>query len=144
MTRFCTRNIPTLFGVRFLSFLVNKIDKYFSRILATFLGPNTTGTGLEQAKLKTGPGWLRFPPQTYLQCLGCIFYRFLFWSNFDDYFGHGHHWSRPGAGKLEIRARINRFCTRNIPTLFEVQLISFLVRTAEKYFGRILTTFLGP
>jgi len=42
-----------LFGVQFLLFLVNTIEKCFDHILTTFLGPDTTGAGLEQANLKT-------------------------------------------------------------------------------------------
>jgi len=33
MTPFCTRNIPTMFGVYFLSFPVSTIEKCFIRIL---------------------------------------------------------------------------------------------------------------
>jgi len=43
MTRFCTRNIPTLFA--FLSFFVSTAEKSFSRILATFSGLNIAGEG---------------------------------------------------------------------------------------------------
>jgi len=36
MTPFCTGNIPTMFGVQFLSFLVSIVEKYFDQILITF------------------------------------------------------------------------------------------------------------
>jgi len=55
-TSFCTRNIPTTFGVQFLSFPVITAKKCFSQVLRTFPCPDTTGTCLEQTKLKTGPG----------------------------------------------------------------------------------------
>jgi len=42
MTRFCTRNIPMLVRMQFLSFPVTA-EKCFSRILTTFSGPDTTG-----------------------------------------------------------------------------------------------------
>jgi len=32
-----------------------------------------------------------------------------------------------GTGKLENQAWMNQFCTRNIPTMFGVQFLSFLV-----------------
>jgi len=42
----------------------------------TFPGSDTTGTRLEQAKLKIWPEWLHFAPETYPQRLGCSYYRF--------------------------------------------------------------------
>jgi len=87
MTQFCTRNIPTLFGMQFLSFVASVAENCFGRILTTFPGPGT------------------------------------------------------GAEKVENRARKTRFCTRNIPTLFGVQFLSFLVSTAKKCFSRVLATF---
>jgi len=68
----------------------------------------------------------------------------MFYSNFDDFFGSGHHRNRPWLGKFENRARMNLFCTRNIPTMFGVQFLSFPTSTAKKYFGQILMTFQGP
>jgi len=56
ITRFYIQNIPTLFGVRFLLFPVNISHKCFSPALTTFPGSDTTGTGLEHTKLKTGFG----------------------------------------------------------------------------------------
>jgi len=56
ITQFCTQKIPTLFGVQFLLFLVSTAEECFSRILMSFLGLDTTGTGLEQAKLETELG----------------------------------------------------------------------------------------
>ena len=43
MNWFCTRTIPTLFGVQFLSFLVNTIENCFGRIWMTFPGLDPTG-----------------------------------------------------------------------------------------------------
>jgi len=37
--------MPTLFGVQFLSFLANTVEKCFHQILTTFSGLGTTGTG---------------------------------------------------------------------------------------------------
>jgi len=45
MTLFCNRNIPTMFGVQFLSFPVSTMEKYFIRILTTFPGPESTRAG---------------------------------------------------------------------------------------------------
>ena len=53
MTLFCTQNIPTLFDVQFLSFPVNTEKKYFSQILITFLGPNTTRVGEVKNRAQT-------------------------------------------------------------------------------------------
>ena len=77
MTRFCIRNITKMFGVQFLSFFVSTAEKCFSQILVTFPNLDTTRTGLEQAKLQTGPGWLCFAPELYQQCLECSSYPFL-------------------------------------------------------------------
>jgi len=56
MNRFCTPNIPALFGVQFLSFLIHMAEKCFGRILMTFPVPDTTETRLDQEKLKIGSG----------------------------------------------------------------------------------------
>jgi len=55
MTQFCTRNIPTLFGVQFLSFSISKPEKCFGQIWTAFPGPDTTVVGSKQEKLKTRP-----------------------------------------------------------------------------------------
>jgi len=73
MTRFCTRNISTLFGVQFLSFAISMAEKCFGRILTTFSGPSPT----EHPKLKTGPKSFWFAPETYRDGLWCNSYRFL-------------------------------------------------------------------
>jgi len=39
-------------------------------------------------------------------------------SNFEDFYGSVHHWSRFRAGKVENRARMTQFSTRKMPTLF--------------------------
>jgi len=149
-----------------------------------------TGAVPKQENLKTSPGWLDFTPQTYQHCLGAIlivsseYDRKMFgqhfdnffgmghhrkkWSwksgpydsvlhlkhthpvwgavlivtlqygwkmfrlNIDDFFRSGHHWIRLERGKFENWARMTRFCTRNIPTLFMVQFLLFPVTTAEK------------
>jgi len=56
ITRFSARNIPTLFGVQFLSFSISTTKQCFGPVLTTFPGPGTTGTGPEQAKLIIGFG----------------------------------------------------------------------------------------
>jgi len=45
MNQFCTQNIPTLFGVQFLSLPVRMAENYFGRILTTFSGPERTKVG---------------------------------------------------------------------------------------------------
>jgi len=88
------------------------------------------------------------PKHTHTICRAILFVsrqyaRKMFWSNFDDFFEPGHPLSRPGAGRVENRARMTPFCTWNIPTLFGC-CSYFPVSTTEKCFNQILTTFLGP
>jgi len=45
------------------------------------------------------------------------------------------------VGKVENRARMTRFWTRNIRALLGVHSLSFSVSTTENYFGQIFTTF---
>jgi len=52
----------------------------------------------------------------------------MFRSNFDDFSEPG----TTGVAKVENRAQMTTFGTRNIPTQFVVQFLSFLVRTVEK------------
>jgi len=68
----------------------------------------------------------------------------IFLPNFDDFSMSGHHRNRLGADKVENRAQITSFCTKNIPTMLRVQFLSFPINTAIKYFGQILMTFPGP
>ena len=63
MYRFCTWNIPTLYGVQLLSFPINTIEKCFGQILTTFLGLGTIR-------------WLGFATETYPQILWCKSYHF--------------------------------------------------------------------
>ena len=104
----------------------------------------------EQQKMKIRHRWLGFTSETYPHCLGAVLivssqYGWkMFQSNFDNFSGIGLHRNRLGEGEVENRARMTPFCTRNIPTMFGVQFLSFPVSTAEKYFGQILTTFSGP
>ena len=122
MTPFCTRNIPTMFGVQFLLFPVSTAEKCFSRILMTFPGPDTTGTGMEQAKLKTGLEWLHFAPETYPECLGCSSYCFPsvhlknitveFWWLFRVWSPPEQAWSKQN---LKIGPGWLRFATRTYP-----------------------------
>jgi len=65
MTWFCTRNIPILFRVQFLSFALSTTEKCKGRILTTFLGPSTTGVAPEQARLKVESGWPDFAPKYF-------------------------------------------------------------------------------
>ena len=64
----------------------------------------------------------------------------MFRLNFDDFSGLG----TTGGGKVQNGAPMTRFSARNIPTLFEVQLLSFPIGMAKKCLGRILTTFSRP
>ena len=90
---------------------------------------------LELVKLKTGPGWLSFAPETYQHSLWCNLYRFqlvqlkkvsIILTTF------------PGSDTTEVvkvknQARKTWFCTRNIPTLFGMQFLSFPVRYLSFY-----------
>jgi len=58
MTRFCTRNMPTLFGVQFLLFRVSTVGKCFRQILKPFLGTNTIDVRKVE---KLGPNDSVFP-----------------------------------------------------------------------------------
>jgi len=73
MTRFCTRNITTLFGVQFLIFPVSTVEKCFGQILTTF---RVQALPEKKEKLKTGPTSLGLAPETYPHFLGCNSYRF--------------------------------------------------------------------
>jgi len=143
ITRFYTRNIPTLFRVQFLSFPISMAKKCFDRILTTFPAPATTGVakienwaqittfGTRNIPTQFVAQFLSFPDITVEKEFGLILTTF------------------PGlvttkTGKVENRARITRFYTRNIPTLFGVQFLSFPISTTNKCFGRILTTFPDP
>jgi len=76
MTPFCTRNIPIMFGVQFLSCRFSTFKNCFYQILTTVLGTETRA-GLKQTNLKIGPGLIGFAPKTYPHCLGCSCYCFL-------------------------------------------------------------------
>jgi len=69
MTSFCTRNIPTLFGTHFLSFLIRRAEKCFRQILTTFSG----WAQPLQAELKIGPGWLSFDSRNIPPLFGTHF-----------------------------------------------------------------------
>jgi len=96
----------------------------------------------EQVKWKARPKWFSFALETYPPSSWCSLYRFQsvqlknvlaeFWGLFHD---------TTVVGQVENLVRKTQFCTRNIPTLFEVQFLSFLVSTVEKCFDRVLTTF---
>jgi len=112
-------------------------EKCFSWNLTTFSGQ----VPQEHAKLKTGPRWLDFTPETYPHSLWCSFYCFPFvwlknvlvefWILFRR------------VDKVENRVRMTQFFTRNIPILFLVQFLLFLISMTKKCFGRILTTFMN-
>jgi len=143
MTQFCTRNIPILFGMQFLSFLVSTTEKCFCQILTTFPSPNTIRGG--KVKNRARMTWfctriiptrfrvqlLSFLVDTAKRTFGQILATF-----------SGPNTTR--EGKVENRTRMTRFCNQNIPRLCGVQFLLFPVSTAEKCFGQILTTFLGP
>jgi len=137
---FCTRNLPTLFGTQFLSFLISTTKKCFARILTTFPGPRSTGIGKVENRSQmarfSGQNiltlfevqFLSLPIRTSTKCFGRILPTF----------------SSPGttgATKVENRVKMTMFGTWNILTQFVVQFLSFPVSTDEKCFGRNLTTF---
>ena len=76
MTQFCVRNIPVLFKVQFLLFLISKSEKCFGQFLMTFLGLGATESSSTQAKFKIGARWLCVASQTYPRYLGCSSYHF--------------------------------------------------------------------
>jgi len=142
MTQFSARNIPTLFGVEFLSFPPNTAKNCFGRILTTFRARAPP----EQDKLKMMPIWLSLAPETNQHCLGwnscrlpsiwsknvsVEFWR-LFWA-----------WVQPEHAKLKIGSEWFGFGARNMLTLFRVQFLSFTIRSTKKCFSWILMTFLG-
>jgi len=68
----------------------------------------------------------------------------MFQSNFDYFFGIAHYQNRPGACEVENRARMSPFCTRNIHTIFGVQLLLFPVSIVEKCISQIFLIFSCP
>jgi len=138
MTRFCTRNIPTLFGLQFLSSVVSVAKNCFGRVLTTFSGLSPTRTGKAESRVRK----TRFAPETYPHNLWWYSYRFqsVQLTNVSAEFWRLFHGTTI-VGQVENLVRKTRFCTRNIPTLFGVQFLSFHVSTVEKCFGRVLTTF---
>jgi len=129
-----------MFGVQFLSFLVNTSKIIFCRILTTFLGPNTTRAGKVENWARMAQFCTRniralfslqllsFSVSTTEKCFSQILTTF-----------SGS--KTTSVGKVGNRVRMARFCTRNISRLFGVQLLSFLVNTTENFFGQRLTTF---
>jgi len=67
----------------------------------------------------------------------------MFRSNFDEFSGPRHDRSKPRVGKVENRARMTWFCTRNKPTLVWEQILPFSFIMTEKCFDQILMTFPG-
>ena len=122
----------------FLSVRMKNVSVEFWRLFPARLPPKTV-------KLKIGPEWLGFALKTYPPCLGCNSYISclygwkIFWSNFDDFFERKMF----SAGKVKNRDQMTWFCTRNIPTRFRVQFLSFPISTVEQCFSWILTTFPG-
>jgi len=61
MTRFCTWNIPTLFGLKFLSSVVSIAENCFGRVMTTFSGSSPTRVG----KVENRAWMTQFAPETY-------------------------------------------------------------------------------
>jgi len=100
---FAPENIPTMFGVQFLSFPVSTTEKYFDQTLMTFPGPDTTLTSLEQAKLKSRPinfnDSVLHPKHTHnvwvpVLIVFCQYSWKIFRSYFDGFSGLGNRQSR--------------------------------------------------
>jgi len=119
------------------------VKKCFCRILTTFPGLATIGTGkVENRACMTwfctrmlptlfGTQFLSLPIGMTEKCFGPILTTF----------------SSPGttgATKVENGVQMTTFGTRNILTQFVVQLLSFPVSTVKRCFGWILMTFPGP
>jgi len=133
----------TMFGVQFLSFLVSMAEKEICWIFTTFLGPNTT----RASKVENQAPMAQFCTRNICALFGLQLLSFSV-STTEKYFSQilttfsGS--KTTGVGKVGNRVRMARFCTRNISRLFGVQLLSFLVNTAENFFGQCLMTFSAP
>jgi len=82
MTWFCTLNIPTMFGVQFLSFVVNMAEKCFDRFLTTLSGPSTTRAAIVENQAQITRFCTRNKPALFLvntpdKCFGIILTTFL-------------------------------------------------------------------
>jgi len=141
---FGTWKILTLFKVQFLSFPISTIEKYFGRI---FQARTPQKQAPRWQSWKPGPDYLVLHPKQTLTNWGALliisrYYSWkMFWSNFDDFPGPKNHRCRPRASKVVNRVQMTLFCTQNIPTLFGLQFLSFLVSTTENLFNQILATF---
>jgi len=70
MTRFSNKNIPTVFGDKFLSFPISTAKKCFGRILTTLSGLRTIGAAkVENWALMTTFGTRDMPTQFVAQFL---------------------------------------------------------------------------
>ena len=133
MTQFSARNIPTLFEVKFLSFPINTAKKCFGWILTTKVENRARMTRFCTQNIPTlfEVQFLSFPISKDEKCFGRML---------TTIWGLG----TIEAGKVENGAQMTRFSAQNIPTLFRVHFLLFHISMAEKYFTRILTTFLDP
>jgi len=114
VTRFCTQNIPTLFGTHFLSFPISTAEKCFDRTLTTLSSPGTTGA----CKVENWAQMTRFwhPKHTHpiWDAFLVVSHSYVWiWSrrNFHDFFGLGHYRST----KRWKKGQITRFSAPNIP-----------------------------
>jgi len=130
MTLFCTRNIPTMFGVHFLSFPISTTENCFGRILTTIPSTNNNGAGPELANLKTVTGRIGFCTRNIPILFGMQFLAFLVYTpekNFSRILATFSRLESSRLGKVENRAHMTQFCTRNIPTIFGVWFLLALV-----------------
>jgi len=130
--------------VQFLSFPISTIEKCFGRIFQARKPPKQAP---RWQSWKPGPDYLVLHPKQTLTNWGALLivsrhYSWkMFWSNFDDFPGPKNHRCRPRASKVVNQVQMTLFCTQNIPTLFGLQFLSFLVSTTENLFSQILATF---
>jgi len=140
ITPFCTRNIPTIFMMQFLSFCNLYGWKMFQTNFHKFLGLEHHHC---RQRWKLAANDSNLTAEIYPHYLGCISCRFWFVpvktvseKFLRDFRARTRQWRKSWKW-----GQITRLSARNIPTLFGVQFLSFRISTTKKYFGRILTTF---
>jgi len=107
--------------------------KCLGQILTTFLGPDTTVAGKFENRTRMTILQPKHTNKAYVvvliisRQLGCKIFRL----NFNKFSWPEHHKNRPAEGKVENRARITQFLSRNIPTLLVVPFLLFPINTTE-------------
>jgi len=125
--------------MQLLSFVVSVAENSFGRILTTFSVPSPAGAGKVENPAQMTQFCTRNKPTLFVVQLLSLFQygTKMVRSSFDNFSGL----VITGPGKVQNRPYMTQFSGRNIPTLFVVQFLSFIVSTVEKRFSRVLTTF---